>query len=109
MRHLLSLTLLASVLLPATAALAHPSVAGPADATTAPHNDDATEVSHINGQLVPVGESNDYKYKFRRTNISSNPIGWITGFYGVCGSYAINDHVAIRGDANYYNVIDSDF
>jgi hypothetical protein len=57
---------------------------------------------------VPVGERNSYLHRFRRFNISSNPIGWIAGFYGLSASYALNNHVAIRGDVNIYNIIDSD-
>ena len=100
----LSTGLLTSFLLAATAstALAQPSTTQPAPQT---HSWD--DVSHINGQLVPVGESNSYEKKFRKTNISTNPVGWIFGFYGVSASHAINDHIAIRGDVNVYNIIDS--
>lgn len=75
--------------------------ATPVAANGAPQNADWTDVSHINGQLVKVGESNDYHKRFKRTNISTNPIGWVLGSYGVSASYGINDHVAIRGDVNY--------
>jgi hypothetical protein len=101
--------LLASLLLAASSstALAQPSAAAPGAPAPAPQTHAWEDVSHINGQLVPVGESNSYLKKFRRTNISTNPVGWIFGFYGVSGSYAINDHIAIRGDVNIYNIIDS--
>ena len=101
--------LLASLLLAATAgsALAQPSTAQPSTTQPAPQTHSWDDVSHINGQLVPVGESNSYEKKFRRTNISSNPVGWIFGFYGVSASYAVSDHVAIRGDVNVYEIIDS--
>lgn len=102
--------LLASLLLAAASstALAQPSAAAPGAPPPPPQTHSWDDVSHINGQLVPVGETNSYVKKFRRTNISSNPVGWIFGFYGVSASYAINDHVAIRGDVNVYEIIDSD-
>lgn len=74
--------------------------AAPVATTAAPQNEDWNNLSHINGQLVKVGETNDYKKAYKRTNISTNPIGWIYGSYGVSASYGLNDHVAIRGDVN---------
>jgi hypothetical protein len=65
-------------------------------------------VSHINGQLVKVGESNDYIKRFRKTVISTNPIGWVTGFYGISLSHALTEHIALRGDVNYINPIEDD-
>ena len=102
--------LLASLLLAAASstALAQPSTAPAATGVPAPQTHSWDEVSHVNGQLVPVGESNSYVKKFRKTNISSNPIGWMMGFYGVSVSHAVSNHVAIRGDANYFNIIESD-
>ncbi len=100
-RALLSIALLAAF---ATTVSAQPSTADAPTAQTHGWND----VSHINGQLVPVGESNSYVKEFRRTNVSTNPIGLITGFYGLSASYAINNHVAIRGDVNYYRPIETD-
>jgi hypothetical protein len=108
-------SLLTAALLTAatTTAIAQPSAVEPAPAPAAaaapqaPQTHRWDEVTHINGQLVPVGESNSYVKKFRRTNLSTNPIGWMVGIYGVSASTAINQHVAIRGDANYYNIVDS--
>jgi hypothetical protein len=68
---------------------------------------DPTDLSSINGQLVPVGEHNEYHYSFRRTNISINPLGIIAGIYGISGSYALSQHVAIRGEFDYWKPIDS--
>jgi hypothetical protein len=103
--QLLSKTLLAAAVVLATSATAgaQPSAA-PAPA---PQTHDWSEVSHVNGQLVPVGESNSYLKEYRRINVSSNPIGWMVGFYGVSASYGLNNHVAIRGDLNYYNPVGS--
>ncbi len=82
-------------------------VAAPGAPATTPVND--PDLSQINGQLVKVGEHNDYHYSFRRFNLSSNPLGWLVGFYGLTGSYAVSNHIALKGDANIYNnIFDSD-
>ena len=67
-----------------------------------PPGSDGTDVSHINGQLVKVGEHNEYYYTFRRTNLSANPLGWVFGIYGASVSYGFSKNVAIRGDVNYF-------
>jgi len=74
--------------------------AAPAARNGAPQNEPWSEVSHINGTLVKVGEKSDYILRYRKTNISTNPIGWMFGFYGLSVSHAVSQHVAIRGDAN---------
>jgi len=66
----------------------------------APQTQKWSDVSHINGQLVPVGEHSAYLYKVKKTNISTNPISWMFGLFGVSVSHAISDNVAIRGDVN---------
>ena len=73
-------------------------------APPAPQNEDWNNVSHINGQVVPVGERGDYLYKAPKTNIASNPIGWMMGFYGISISQAVGTNVALRGDANLVDV-----
>src|SRR2546423_1555740 len=93
-------------------ALAQPSATPPAappaaPATTAPQNADWRDVSNINGQLVPVGEKNSYVYEFKRTIISTNPVGWIVGIYGLSASYALDDHLAIRGELDYISPPDN--
>src|SRR5262245_42821150 len=70
--------------------------------TPAPPNEDWNNVSHINGHPVKVGERGDYLYKWKKTNISTNPIGWIFGFYGLSVEHALTDNIAIRGDANMF-------
>jgi hypothetical protein len=106
---LLPALLLASI---ATAGTAHADGPAPAAAPTAngaPQNADWNDLSHINGQLVKVGETNDYKKSFKKTIISTNPLGWIYGAYGVSVSHALNDHIAVRGDVNYLsNFLDDD-
>jgi hypothetical protein len=79
----------------------------PAAAAPAPQNEDWNNVSHINGTPVPVGERGNYLYKWKTTNIATNPIGWMAGFYGLSISHAIHHNVAIRGDANVLRPFDS--
>jgi hypothetical protein len=73
-------------------------------ASAAPQNEPWSNVSHINGQLVKVGEHSDYLYDTgKTTNIASNPVGWMFGFYGVSVSHAVHANVAIRGDVNWFS------
>jgi hypothetical protein len=85
-----------------------PPQPAPAAAAPAPQNEDWNNVSHINGAPVPVGERGNYLYKWKKTNIATNPIGWMAGFYGVSVSHAIHSNVAIRGDANLMKPFGSD-
>jgi hypothetical protein len=106
-RLALSCALLAAA---ATAAAAQPSATEPTPPVAAdpmPQNTDWSQVSNINGQLVPVGEKNSYLYDFKRTIISANPVGWIMGMYGISGSYALSDHVALRGELDYVSPPDT--
>ncbi len=66
------------------------------------------DVSTMQGQLVKVGEQNDYRYSFPRWNVSTNPLGMIIGSYGASLSYAPMTNLALRVDANYYNDPESD-
>jgi len=91
------------VTLAAAPAIAQPGVAAP----QAPQNEDWNNVSHINGAPVKVGERSDYLYKWKTTNIASNPIGWMMGFYGISVSQALNENVAIRADANLFDIRES--
>ncbi len=61
----------------------------------APITDNWNDVSHINGSIVPVGERNNYLYKFKRANIQSDPVAWMFGFYQVSGSYALSQNIAL--------------
>jgi hypothetical protein len=96
---------------PAPVAAPAPAPEPAADAAipvvVAPQNTDWTQVSHINGQLVPVGEKNEYFYQYKRTIISADPIAWILGFYGVSASYGIDDHLALRAELDYIAPADS--
>ncbi|MBK9033822.1 MAG: DUF3575 domain-containing protein [Myxococcales bacterium] len=97
------------VVVTSAAAIAGPAAAAPvpvpaaAVAASAPQTHAWEEVNHINGTLVPVGQENDYLKRFRRWNVSTNPIGYMYGSYGVSVSYGLNSNLAIRGDLNYFD------
>ena len=76
----------------------------PVRAIVAPINEDWNNVSHINGHPVRVGERGDYLYSFKKTNIASNPIGWMFGFYGLSVSHAVSPNIAVRADANLFDI-----
>ncbi len=97
------------VVTPAPVVISGPSQVAPANYPAplafapAPQNEPWSNVSHINGQVVPVGERGNYTYKWKTTNVASNPLGWMFGFYGLSVSHAISKNVAIRGDANMFD------
>ena len=74
----------------------------------APYNEPWENVNHINGRLVKIGEKGDYLLKYKKTNISTNPIGWMFGFYGMSVSHALSNNIAIRGDANIFSFDNTD-
>jgi hypothetical protein len=87
----------------ATACLAAAAVGAlptPAPAAGSP-GDPWQGVSHLNGQLVKVGEMNEYVHAYRRTIISTNPIGLILGYYGLAVSRGLTANVALRGDLTF--------
>ncbi|MCX5746108.1 MAG: hypothetical protein NT062_26825 [Proteobacteria bacterium] len=75
-----------------------------AAASGAPINEPWSNVSNINGQIVPVGERSAYLFSQKKVNLSTNPIGWLMGFYGVSASYALSNNVAVRADVNAYSL-----
>lgn len=88
--------------IPATGApAAMPAVAAP------PQNEDWSNVSHINGQLVKVGERGDYLYNNgKHTNIAINPFGPLFGYWDGAIQHAVSQHLVISGqlavwDFNY--------
>jgi len=87
---------------------AGPAQTAPATTSGSPQTHDWNNVSNINGQLVKVGESNEYIKTYKRWNVSTNPIGMMLGFYGLSVSYGINNNIAIRGDINYMNPFGDD-
>jgi len=73
---------------------AQPPVPPPA-AQPAPQNEDWSNVSHINGTPVKVGERNDYLYGYKRMNIAVNPFGPFWGYYDGSISYGLSQNIAI--------------
>ena len=70
----------------------------PPAAPAAPQNEDWNNVSHINGSIVPVGERGAYLKAFKKTNISTNPLGFIYKSYSISASYAVSNNIVLRGD-----------
>jgi hypothetical protein len=68
-----------------------------------PQNEPWSNVSHINGVPVPVGERNRYLYEYKKTNLQVNPIGLMIGYYSVAVSRAISSNVAISGELSIVN------
>jgi hypothetical protein len=82
----------------------------PAPPTTngAPQNEDWNNVSHINGSVIPVGDRNQYLYKFKRYNISTDPFGPLYGNYSFSGSVALSENIVFRGDVSFGKQVDAD-
>jgi len=60
-----------------------------------PQNEAWSNVSHINGTPVPVGERNRYLYDYKRTNLTANPFGLFLGYYDVGLAHGVSQNVAI--------------
>jgi hypothetical protein len=65
-------------------------------------------ISQINGQIVKVGEHQQYKYDYKTWNVSTNPLGLIVGSYGGSVSYSLHANVALKFDATYTDFIGED-
>ena len=63
----------------------------------APQNEDWSNVSHINGHPVPVGDRNQYLYRFRKNEITVNPFGPFWGYYDIAAAHAVNQNIAVQG------------
>jgi hypothetical protein len=66
----------------------------PAASNGAPQNENWGNVSHINGTPVKVGERQDYLYKTKKFNLSTNPFGYFFGYYDIAGSMALGQNLA---------------
>ena len=75
--------------------LAPPGAAEEPPAPAAPQNESWSNVSHINGTPVPVGERNRYLYDYKKTNLSVNPFGVFFGYYDVGIAHGLTQNVAI--------------
>ena len=56
---------------------------------------------------VAVGDESGYQHRERRTNIATNPIGLMIGFYGISVSTAVSQNLALRLDANSWSFDDA--
>ena len=80
------------------AAAAMPAIAAP------PQNEDWSNVSHINGQIVKVGERGDYLINnHKNTNIAINPFGPFFNFYDASVAHKLSQHIALSGQLSYFN------
>jgi hypothetical protein len=98
--------IITAVALPILAASAFAQPSG-APVTAPPNNPppgttEKENVSTMNGQLVPVGDRNKFIYNVKKYNVSTNPLMWVFGSYGVGVSYTLNDKMAIRGDIGFW-------
>jgi hypothetical protein len=64
-------------------------------ATAAPQNEDWSNVSHINGVPVKIGERSDYLFRQKKTNIAGNPFGVFFGLYDLSVARALGQNVAV--------------
>lgn len=69
---------------------------------------DKNKHSTIGEQLVPVGERNKYEYAYKKHLIATNPLAWFFGTFSVGYSYAFSDYIALRGDASFLHLRDTD-
>src|SRR5688500_12283603 len=76
----------------------------PVRAVVAPMNERWNNVSHINGHPVEVGDRDKYLLSYKKTNVASNPIGWMFGFYGLSVSHAVSPNIAVRADGNFISL-----
>jgi hypothetical protein len=71
-----------------------PPPPAPAASNGAPQNENWGNVSHINGTPVKVGERQDYLYRTKKFNLSTNPFGYFFGYYDIAGSMALGQNLA---------------
>jgi hypothetical protein len=90
---LLLMTLLLSMALTAT----------PAVGQEAP-GDEGETYSKIDGQLVPVGEKNKYEYRYQKHLVSTNPLTWFFGTFGLGYTYAFHKHFAAHVEAGFFHI-----
>jgi hypothetical protein len=91
--------------------VAPPVVVGPSAAPVvvappapqAPQNEDWSNVSHINGQIVKIGERTDYLVKGKSTNLSTNPFGLLFNYFDISGAHALTQNVVLSGSLTMWN------
>jgi len=75
----------------------------PVPAVAPPQNEDWSNVSHINGHPVPVGDRNQYLYKFRKNEVTLNPFGPFWGYYDVAAAHAVSQNIAVQGSLTVWD------
>lgn len=80
-----------------------PAAPAATPATAAPQNEAWSNVSHINGTPVPVGERNRYLYKFKKTNIAVDPFGLLFGVYDGSATFAVSQNLALSVSGTLVN------
>ncbi|HEU4613579.1 MAG TPA: hypothetical protein VFS15_15915 [Kofleriaceae bacterium] len=65
----------------------------PATANGAPQNENWSNVSHINGVPVKVGERQDYLYQPKKFNLAANPFGFFFGYYDIAASMSLGQNL----------------
>jgi hypothetical protein len=93
----------ASATVQAPGAIEAPPAPPAAAANGAPQNEPWSNVNHINGTPVKVGERNDYLIAFKKTNVSANPFGLFWGYFDADVAHALTQNIAISGSLAYYN------
>jgi len=54
-------------------------------------------------QPVKIGERNRYIEEYKLYNVSTNPLGYVFGSFGLSASYALNPRLAVRAGINLYS------
>lgn len=88
---------------PGAAEMPPPSPRAPVVANAAPQNEAWSNVSHINGTPIKVGERGDYLIKFKKTNIAANPFGLFWGLYDMSVTHALSQNIAVSGAIMHIN------
>jgi hypothetical protein len=78
----------------------------PPAAPAAPQNEDWSNVSHINGHPVPVGDRNQYLYSYKRTDIMVDPFSPFLGYYDLAISRGVSQNVALSVGVTGWNMND---
>ena len=71
-----------------------------------PQNEAWSNISHINGMPVKVGEKQDYLYKPKKFNLSANPFGLFFGYYDVAGAMALGQNLAASVSISHWSLAD---
>ena len=97
----------APVVVPTAQPVAAPgavAAVAPVPAPTAPPQNEAwSNVSHINGTPVPVGDRNRYLYNFRKTEVTVNPFGPFWGYYDIAAAHALSQNIAVQGSLSVWD------